>query len=130
MWREIPYAVYSFTRVRHDEYGTHVNASCHAHISESCRHIHDSFLCVVRHIHRCHMDELNHPISRLLKIIRLFCRISSLLQDSFAKETYSFQEPTNRSHRVLDIHIHALNKQVMYTHTLSLTHTHTSTVCV
>jgi len=27
-------------------------------------------------------------ISRLLKIISLFCRISSLLQGSFAKETY------------------------------------------
>ena len=37
--------------------------------------------------------------SRLLKIIGLFCRISSLLKGSFAKETYNFKEPTNRSHR-------------------------------
>ena len=37
-------------------------------------------------------------ISRLIKIIGLFCRISSLLQGSFAKETYNFKEPTNRSH--------------------------------
>ena len=36
-------------------------------------------------------------ISRLLKIISLFCRIWSLLQGSFAKETYNLKEPTNRS---------------------------------
>jgi len=39
-------------------------------------------------------------ISRLLKIIGLFCRISSLLQGSFAKKTYNFKEPTNRSHPI------------------------------
>jgi len=39
-------------------------------------------------------------ISRLLKITGLFCRISSLLQGSFAKETYNFKEPTNRSHPI------------------------------
>jgi len=36
-------------------------------------------------------------ISRLLKIIGLFCRISSLSYGSFAKETYNFKEPTHRS---------------------------------
>jgi len=39
-------------------------------------------------------------ISRLLEIIGLFCRISSLLHGSFAKETYHFKEPTNRSHPI------------------------------
>jgi len=39
-------------------------------------------------------------ISRLLKIIGLLCRISSLLKGSFAKETYNFKEPTNRSHPI------------------------------
>jgi len=39
-------------------------------------------------------------ISRLLKIIVLFCRISSLLQGSFAKETYNLKEPTDRSHPI------------------------------
>ena len=38
--------------------------------------------------------------SRLLKIIGLFCRIESLLYGSFAKETYNFKEPTNRSHPI------------------------------
>jgi len=38
--------------------------------------------------------------SRLLTIIGLFCRISSLLEGSFAKEIYKFKEPTNRSHPI------------------------------
>ena len=41
--------------------------------------------------------------SRLLKIIGLFCRLSSLLQGSFTKETYNFKEPTNRSHPILEV---------------------------
>jgi len=40
-------------------------------------------------------------MSRLLKILGLFCRISSLLQGSFAKETYNFKAPTHRSHPIL-----------------------------
>jgi len=39
-------------------------------------------------------------ISGLLQIIGLFCRISSLLCGSFAKETYYFKEPTSRSHPI------------------------------
>jgi len=39
-------------------------------------------------------------ISRLLQIIRLFCRVQSLLLGSFAKETYNLKEPTNRSHPI------------------------------
>jgi len=40
-------------------------------------------------------------ITRLLKIIGLFCRIQSPLQSSFAKETYNCKEPTNRSHPIV-----------------------------
>ena len=36
--------------------------------------------------------------SRLLSMIGIFCRISSLYLGSFAKETYNFKEPTNHSH--------------------------------
>jgi len=43
-------------------------------------------------------------IRRLLKILGLFCRISSLLKGSFAKETYNFKEPTNRSHPISDLY--------------------------
>jgi len=50
-------------------------------------------------------------LSSLLKITGLFCRISSLLKESFAKETYNlrssfaketcnFKEPANRSHPI------------------------------
>jgi len=63
-------------------------------------------MCAMRMcaMHMCAMC-LTHrygvaTISRLLKIIRLFCRIPSLLQGSFAKETYNFKEPTNRSHPI------------------------------
>jgi len=42
-------------------------------------------------------------MSRLLKIIGLFCRIASLLYGSFAKETYNFKEPTNHRHHGLYI---------------------------
>jgi len=39
-------------------------------------------------------------ISRLLKIIGLFCRMSSLLWGSFAKKTHNFKDPTHRSHPI------------------------------
>jgi len=45
-------------------------------------------------------------ISRLLQMIGLFCRISSLLEGSFAKETYNFKEPTTCSHPIC-IHVAA-----------------------
>ena len=48
-------------------------------------------------------------ISRLLQIIGLFCRISSLLQVSFAQETCDFKKPTNRS-------------QVCHANRMSVTH--------
>ena len=40
-------------------------------------------------------------VSKLLKIIGLFCRISSLLEGSFAKETYNFKAHTNRSQPIV-----------------------------
>jgi len=40
-------------------------------------------------------------ISRLLQITGLFCRISYLLQGSFANETYNLKEPTSRSHPIV-----------------------------
>ena len=46
-------------------------------------------------------------ISRLLKITGLFCRIPSLLYVSFAKETYDFKEPTNRSHPITRVAVDA-----------------------
>ena len=40
-----------------------------------------------------------------LKLLTLFCRILSLLYGSFAKETFHFKEPTNRSHPIYPIAI-------------------------
>jgi len=59
-------------------------------------------------------------IRRLLKIIGLFVRISSLLSGSFAKETYNFKEPTNRSHPIvwcmyIYVCLHALSLSVFFT---------------
>jgi len=51
-----------------------------------------TFVCRSPPLHRV----IQASISRLLKIIGLFCRISSLLWVSFAEETYNFKEPTNR----------------------------------
>ena len=48
-------------------------------------------------------------ISRLLETIGLFCRLSSLLQGSFARETYNFKEPTHRSHPIYIYHTHILH---------------------
>ena len=39
-------------------------------------------------------------VSRIDKIMGLFCRISYLLQVSFAKETNHFIDPTNQSHPI------------------------------
>jgi len=46
-------------------------------------------------------------VSRLVKIMGLFCKILSLLQGSFAKEIYHFKEPTNRSHPICIIIQHS-----------------------
>ena len=40
---------------------------------------------------------ISENVSEVPKITGLFCRISSLLMGSFAKETYDLKEPTNRS---------------------------------
>jgi len=45
-------------------------------------------------------------ISRLLKIIRLFCRILSLLQVSFAKTTNHCKGPTSRTQPTVHIRPH------------------------
>jgi len=39
-------------------------------------------------------------VSRIDKIIGLFCRIASLLYFSFAEETYNLIDPTNCSHPI------------------------------
>ena len=45
-------------------------------------------------------------ISKLLKIMFIFCRIQSLLWGPFAKETYNLKEPTHRSHPIVNANGH------------------------
>jgi len=66
-------------------------------------------------------------MSRLLKIVRLFGRISSLLQVSFAKETYNFKELTNRSHPIIIVYSSVYKSLEIY---LYLYGEHISHVCV
>jgi len=66
-------------------------------------------------------------ISRLLKIIGLFCRIWSLLQGSFAKETYNFKEPTNCSYPIHIYMVYMAKYLATYKHTHTLAHTHAHT---
>jgi len=55
-------------------------------------------------------------ISRLLQITGFFCRISSLLYGSFAKETYHFKEPTTRSYPTAGICVWVHGGDCIYTH--------------
>ena len=73
-------------------------------------------------------------ISRLLKIIGLFCKRALQKRRYSAKETYHFKEPTNRSHPILFGATSATacsystrTRTHTYTLSLSLTHTHTHT---
>ena len=58
------------------------------------------YISVYVYISVCGLHNEVATISRLLKMIGLFCRISSLLQGFFAKETCNFKAPTNRSHPI------------------------------
>ena len=90
-----------------DSPNTHTNT--HQYIVYSLEHIWNTYNRRSQVI-ACHMyllknacDRLSYgvaTISTLIKIIGLFCRISSLLKGSFAKETYDFEEPTTHSHPI------------------------------
>jgi len=60
-------------------------------------------VCDVYHVYHVNDSYGVATISRLLKIVDLFCRISSLLQVSFAKETYNLKEPTKRMMSMMSI---------------------------
>jgi len=68
-------------------------------------------LCRSRNSDSCVRQCLQYGVAtmnRLLQIISLFCRISSVWQGSFAKETYNFKEPTNRSHPIVPFFVWSL----------------------
>jgi len=47
--------------------------------------------------------------SRLLQIIGLFCKRALWKRQYSAKETYNFNEPTHRSHPIVDIQVYTFN---------------------
>jgi len=72
-------------------------------------------------------------ISRLLEIIGFFCRISSLLQGSFAKETCNFKEPTNRSLHIASRHgmnTDAMNSGCYIINTYAMASHYIMNICV
>jgi len=61
-------------------------------------------------------------VSRLLKIICLFCKRALQKRWYSAKETYNFKEPTNRSHRIAhcrDVMPHRWHRWMSQLHTVS-----------
>jgi len=66
-------------------------------------------------------------ISRLLKIIGLFCKRALQKKWYSAKETYNFKEPTNRSHPIYDMTsvMHSVHLcDISLYHTTKLTQQH------
>jgi len=62
----------------------------------------DISMCMSHMTYWCHTYRYEAAtISRLLKSIGFNCRILSLLQGSFVKETCNFKKPDNRSHPIL-----------------------------
>jgi len=60
-------------------------------------------------------------ISRLLKIIGLFCKRALYKRPYAAKETYNYKEPTNRSHPVHMIaYCHVWTRHISYQWVMSL----------
>jgi len=86
-------------------------------------HIHIHHLHVILHTHYSkHTSSYGVPtISRLLKIIGRFCKRALKKRLYSAKETYSFNEPTNHSHPI-HTHIHHPSSDT-HTHSSSFTHT-------
>jgi len=77
---------------------SHMNEWCHAWnrkvpVSKILCHTYE---WVLSHIYTYGVA----TVSRINKIKGLFCRISSLLQASFAKETYNLIDPTNCIHPI------------------------------
>ena len=94
-------------------------------IIEGITHSMSSFECITHSIYdtlsvtahtQCHRERTQcnrthsktygvATISRLLKIIRFFCRIQSLFGGCFALETCNFEEPTNHSHPIRTLYL-------------------------
>ena len=65
------------------------------------------YICVYMYVSNVNthsnVSQILYGVAMISRLDRLFCRISSILYGSFAKETYNFKEPINRSHPIPEI---------------------------
>ena len=83
--------------LRHDSSVTRCLATVLRHESRAAMILRDAIICNARR------NELRYglaTISRLLKIVGLFRKVALQKRLYSAKETYHFQDPTNRSHPI------------------------------
>jgi len=106
---------------------THCNTLQHIFPTpDQNRHPTQIFLCVCVCMSKQTCDTDVATISRLLTIIGLFCKRTLLKRLSYAKETYDFEEPTNRSHPIASaVYTHMSLHVYMYIHIHIYTYTHT-----
>jgi len=78
---------------------------------------HDSFTCVPCSVHVCDMMHACRvaTVSRIDKVICLFCRMLSCLLGSFAKETYNLIDPTDQQSHTICVDRHQPKCLVTYT---------------
>jgi hypothetical protein len=78
---------------------SHTIVTCVSHKCDMCLTNHVLVQHIITNVYRYIMEYGVATVSRIDKIIGLFCRIMSLLQGSFAKETYNFIDPANQRTR-------------------------------
>ena len=90
------------SHVAHERFTSHLNESCHTYEGLHLWHDTDDG----RHVTWFHRLTYGvATISRLLKMIGLFCKRALENRWYSAKETYHFKEPTNRSHPISWFHL-------------------------
>jgi len=128
LYTNIVYTLRCFWRIKASP-DARYNVSIHTHmrvhiVAHIYAHTHTHTNC--RNYMMRHKKYGVATISRLLKIIGLFGRISSLLQSSCAKETYNFKEPTICSHPIapwLCMYVYTYIHVYIYVFTFSHTDT-------
>ena len=123
---------------------THTRTHTHTHTHNESRHMYEYtccgcsyrewvILCIFYLYERVVCQSCQSygvaTISRLLKTIGLFCRMSSLLRVSFAKEAYNFKEPTDRSPPIAVISVQVSHDNRVMSHIWLTRFTYTNKPC-
>jgi len=90
--------IHTYTHIHVSEWSTCMMRMLPAYIHTYIRTCTQIYICTYVHTYMYTYGVAT--ISRIDKIIGLFCRKASLLWGSFAKEMYSFIDPTNISHPI------------------------------